>query len=559
MKGTRRLLFVVGCLVCLLVVATALPAADPRVPAPGGTDGPTAGQWESIDGAFDFTTDLDEEGEPQNDDENDGDDGGTVNPDIEITGALEPGNEVRIEIEDAGGIHPFNDNEESVAINGERRGETEEGTLDVTVPYAAEMNVSVVDDDRSRTFDVETNATIDPLEGAAPTNDLELSASVGSTALPNATVFLEDEPVAETDAKGNATVTLPDEAGPVELAVEREPVSGTHTVDVPEPEVGFTSPLLFPGFPAAVQVSADGTGVEGATVSVDGDTATTGDDGRTRLWLPIAEEATVTATAGEETATATVGNLYLRLGAMAVIVPGFVIGGIKTYARLVAIQERRGGTTPDGLFVAFADSLAGFSSVLAGLPGALASASIGLSGVFDAIRRIRLPRPTLSPSGGGWSLPSFGAAFSSFGKAFGSLSVFTSLGHIGRGSSGGDDDSRFGGQRDNDRHDGPNDGNEPPALAAEPLTPRGPRAEIRVAWHAFLDRLDLEDRETLTPGQASRLARVVGYPTDRVATLVAIVRDVEYGGREASSERAATAREIAAELIDHEPDEEGST
>lgn len=556
-SGTRQLLVVLGCVVCLLAVASALPAADPRLEPPGATGAgssngtSSAGEWDAIADEEPFSVE-----EPDVDDDTPVDSPSALEPDIEIRGELEPGNEVTIELGDTG---PFDDRD--VEVNGESIGRTDWGSVDTTVPYAEEMTVSVPEDNASRTVDVETNATIRTHDGAAPTTEFEVSAVVGSTTVPDATVFVDGEPVAETDEDGDATVTLPDEAGPTELRVEREPVTGERTVEVAEPHVEFVSPLLFPGSPAPVQVSADGTPIPNATVTLeDGGTATTEDDGRTRVWLPIADEATATATVGEETATATVGDLYLRLAAIVVFGPGFVIGAVVTYLRVAARTDgQRSGLS--GFVVGLGDVLSG---AVAALTGAIDGASrIGskVAGLLtlQGPRLPSMPRPRFSlPSptfGGGLQFPSpsIGPALSSFGHAVGSLSIGSLFGSsrnrdssLGRPSLsdllGGDDG-------DDDGDDADSDDAAPPSLADEPLGPRGPRAEIRAAWHAFLDRLEVTRRETLTPGQAARRALRSGFPATVVARLVAIVRDVEYGRREPSPERVIEAREAARALI----------
>ncbi|AEH36518.1 DUF4129 domain-containing protein [Halopiger xanaduensis] len=562
-SGTRQLLVVLGCVVCLLAVASALPAADPRLDPPGTTGdssngSPSAGEWEAITGDDPFADPAVE----RDDDDGPGSDDpvGAPEPTIEIDGALEPGNEVTISIDSASTF-----NEQTVEVNGDDVGETGWGSVDATVPYAEEMTVRVAETNASRTVDVETNATIRTHDGAVPAGDMEVSAVVGSTPVPDATVFVDGVSAAETDEDGRATVTLPDEAGPTDLRVEREPVTGERAVEVTEPQVEFVSPLLFPGSPAPVQVSADGTPIPNATVSLEsGGTATTGDDGRTRLWLPIADEATVTTSVGDETATATVGDLYLRLAAIVVLGPGFAIGAVVTYFRVAARTDRRGSGL-SGFVVGLGDVLSGVAAALSGAIDGAARAVSRLAGLFTvqgprlpSLSRLRLSLP--SPSfGGGLGFPSLstslGSALSSFGRAFGSLSIGSLFGssrnrgsRLGRPSLGdwlgGDDDDGDGDVDDADADDGG-----PPPLADEPLGPRGPRAEIRAAWHAFLDRLEVTRRETLTPGQVARRALQSGFPATLVARLVAIVRDVEYGRREPSPERVLEAREAARALI----------
>ncbi len=543
------MLFALGCVVCLLAVATALPAADPRLDPPGDPGGePTAGEWDSIDGTpeFDTTPPDDRAGATDTDDADDD----PISPDIEIDGPIEPGNEVRVEIDDIG---PFN--ERTVEVNGQPAGKTDWRRIDLVVPYAEEMTVSVPEDNVSRTVDVETDATIETHDGAVPDREFELSAAVGSTPVTNATVSLDGHPVATTDEDGRATVTLPETAGPAHLRVERGPVEGNHTVDVAEPTVRFVSPLLFPGSPAPVQVSADGDAVPDATVSLaDGGTSTTGADGRARVWLPIEDEATVTAEVGAETATATVGNLYRRLAALVVLVPGFLVGGSMTYLRFVATRERRRGAALVGTFVVLADVLAGLSDAFA----ALADLLRGIDRPSISLPAFTVPRPGFE-----WQFPSVGPALASFGSALGTVpSLGSLLSSPGRGGGSPLPESPlrkvFG--SDDAESDAPTDSAAAgPALADEPLAPRGPRAEIRAAWHAVLDRLDVVDRETATPGAVARRALADGFPAEPVSRLVTVVREVEYGGRDPSPDRVARARAAATELLDHDPDEGGST
>ncbi|MDF9745697.1 DUF4129 domain-containing protein [Natrinema salsiterrestre] len=547
MTGTRRLLFVVGCLCCLLAVASALPAADPRIDGPGDRTGePVAGDWDAMEATpeFDANTSADRDDLPDGDSQPD---------EIEIDGAVEPGNEVTVDI---GGVYHFTN--VAIAVNGRNRTHVDElGRANVTVPYAEEMTVSVPDENRSRTVDVRTDATIEPQEDAAPNRGLEITATVGSTDVPDATVTLDGDPVAETDDNGTATVAMPEEAGPVDLRVERGPVTGDRTVDVAEPTVRFVTPVLFPGSPAEVQVSADGRPVSGATVSVEGGgRKSTDGDGRATMWLPISDAATVSTEVGAESATTSVGNLYLRLTAVVVLVPGFAIGVVVSYLRLAAASENRRERSAAGLFLAFADGFEQFAAALRALTVTLSEFSL------PSISAPTFSAPRLEFGGvGGFEFPSLGPALSSFGRAFGTLPSLGSLEWSSNTSTGSPLRDLFGTSDDDDASDestgSQDDG---PRLAARPLEPRGPRAEIRAAWHAFLDRLEVDDRETATPGEIARDALASGFPADRVDRLVAIVRDVEYGGREPSTDRVAAARAAVRELREHDPDdEEGAT
>nr|WP_206335467.1 DUF4129 domain-containing protein [Natronolimnobius sp. AArcel1] len=562
-------MFVVGCIVCLLVVASTMPAADPRIDPAGDDETSIAGEWDALD-----ATGINlSEGETDNETDASDDSDTTETDDIEVDGQIEPGNEVMISIDTDG---PFN--ERDIAVNNESIGTTDWGEITTTVPYAEEMTVTVPEDDTSQTFSVETDATISTVNGPAPNSTLDVSVDAGSTSVPNATVFVDGEAAGMTDEDGQTAVQLPETAGPTDIRAERATVSGERTIDVPEPDVSFASPFLFPGSPAPVSVTADGEPVEGATVSLaDGGSDTTGADGQARVWLPIDDTATVTATAGAESATATVDDLYLRLAALAILGSGFVIGLFVTYVRIIARRDRDGDTLPPNsgvpdLFVGLADLFGGASSAIKQSGSLVSSAADNLFGLGSRVRRLRLPslsvlrgrQPGQASRAGGFSfgLPSIGPALVSVGSIFG---AFPSLGSLFANSSRREDDgaesslrSLFGRQTDDsETADGAPVGPEQPALADEPLGPQDPRRDIRATWHVFLDRVGISNRETLTPGQAARYALSVGYPAEQVSRLVRIVRDVEYGSRTASGERVRTARTTTNDLLeyDHEDDE----
>ncbi len=555
MNRRRRLVVVLACVGCLLAVASALPAADPRLDAPGG-ESAAAGGWDAIVGeptlAEDIGDDRDADGNDGGSDTTDG-----ASTEITVVGALEPGNDVTIEMEDSSGISHFDP--PMIEVNGAAAGEpTPFGRLeDVTVPHAETMTVAVPDHDLSETFDVETDATVRLHDSAAPGSEADLSAAVGSTPLQDATVSVDGEVVGTTGSDGRATVTLPQETGEVEVAVERDPVEGSTVVDIAAPEVSFTSPLLVPGSLAPVRVTADEGGVPNATVAIvggdeaaaleamDGDDAatiegesvtTTDDDGSARLWLPLDDEATLVATAGGETTTATVGNLYLRLTAVIVIVPGFVIGGVVAYLRLARRYDHEPGNEFAALFV-------GIASLLDALA--------------DLVRVPSFPSvswPTIRvPTGFGRSI---GAAI---GSVLAGLASLPSIGSATRSTGG-----RVGSivrsgidalSRESDESDGGAETREAAGrtTAGEPLGPESPERTIREAWHAFCDHVGIQRRETRTPGEVARRAVETGYPSGTVEYLLSTLRDVEYGGQNPTSDRAARARDAVAGLVGDDP------
>ncbi len=236
-------------------------------------------------------------------------------------------------------------------------------------------------------------------------------------------------------------------------------------------------------------------------------------------------------------------------------------------------SNEHGGIGLEALFVGIASTFTGLSNAVGHTGTFASSAAQRLSELGARVWRLQLPslsmfrggRSRAGPSAGGFSfsLPSLGPALSSFGTAVGSLSSLGSLFTLSRGRGGaGQDESTLGslfGRDTTDETDADDDapaGSDRPTLADDPLGPQDPQREIRGAWHTFLDRVGLSNRETLTPGQAARHALSVGYPATQVSRLVAIVRDVEYGSRDPSPDRVRTVRDTTTDLLEQQPDED---
>jgi len=548
MTDTRRAVFALGTVVCLIVVASALPAADPRLDPPGSQgEDVVAGEWDSGDERSDIPTESTNQSTSTEQADSEADD----EEQIDILDSPVPGTQMTVKTESSGSTRTDN-----VTVDGEVVGETSRhGKVEVEVPFEESMTISVEGKDVNRTVDIETDATIHKRSAAAPARNLSITAAVATEPLVGTPVRVDDEVVTWTDDDGDAAVPLPNSPGPVEISVVRRAVRAERTVSVTEPTVDFATPVLFPGFPAPVVVSADGEPIENATVQIGGSVAGTTDrSGRTTVWLPIEDSATVTATVGAASATATVGNLYFRLAAVVVVVPGLIIGGVLTYLKLVALRKRRRAKGFVKVFV-------GFGTVLAGLSGS-AGRLWGLLGNWRPSVPV-ISRPSLSGFGEGWQFPAVGATFTaaSLGGITATLSSFGSLRRVVSGSPDRTGTERSPSSRivewlsDDETNTVDDDADEATAGTDEPPPSLTPREEIRAAWHSFLDRLDIRRRETVTPGTVARRAIRAGFPVDSVRRLLGIVRAVEYGGREPSPERVTSARALAEELIAFETEQ----
>ena len=123
----------------------------------------------------------------------------------------------------------------------------------------------------SAVVELVTTAAVTAAGSAVPGGDLRVTALYDGAALGNATVRLDGERVARTDAAGMATVAVPtDASGTVTVRVERGVVAGAATKDVvTNATLSFEDPLS-PGEDVVAAVRAAEESVAGATVRVDG-------------------------------------------------------------------------------------------------------------------------------------------------------------------------------------------------------------------------------------------------------------------------------------------------
>ncbi|MEF8812303.1 MAG: transglutaminaseTgpA domain-containing protein [Halovenus sp.] len=462
-------------------------------------------------------------------DENDGS-GGEESLVIELNRTAAPGAAVEVTVT-RGGEPVING---GVLFNGQPVGVTDEdGTVAGTVPFAEELRISVddgatatldyqfwtnsveewnsdengsgtddaeklrsaVDDEPDATVPVETGATVTLSGEPESGGDVTVSASVEGVPVPNATVAVGGEAVGETDADGRATVTLPDRTGTVAIAVEREPVSGETTVEIPDIELAVEAdwPVALPGTTATVEVTTDdGEAVAGASIRVGGETvATTGPDGTATVRLPLADEGVVTATAHGLTRQGTVGGLYRNAAFLLVFLVGVVGAGVSGLVRR--------GDTP-------ADVARGLRSVVH------AFVTATRRGLVLAVTQGR----PLVGRGVGLILAAVGAVVAlsrgqrTPGELWLALRVWLR-----------ESDPR--GRAPVDAGNGSRDTTEP-------------QLSIREAWQRFLATVSVSRTGTRTPGELARHAvEEDGLPDEPVRTLRDAFREVEYGDRAASS------------------------
>ena len=548
MNPQKRLALVLAFVVCILLVVSLFPAADPRVEVPGAG----SGDWESLtetpesetvpqehETGFDRTDagDSDRDGSETDTEDADREDS-EMDIEPQLHGEAIPGRTATVGV-DPETLEASGQVQATLLVNGERVGVVAGNeTTRFEVPVDAdELNVSVEETGESVTLAVDTDVAITAYGAPIPDEMVELEATVGEQAFSNAAVLVDGEEVTTTNHAGNASVHLPETAGETEIRVEDGGASGTHTVDVGEPSVEFNSLLMFPGTPTTVSVSVGDAPVENATVTLGGGSETTTDSGgSTWVTLPVADEVTVTAEVGAEQTSTTVSNLYLRTTLVVLGIPGLIIGGVWTYLRYAPDRWRRRHDL-SGVFLSFAGLLA------------------NVAALWSSVRRIRPRWPSglrlnlsrLSFGSGGLgglslSLPSFAALFSSVSSP--KLPVSGWRRATGGQTSGDTDDS------ESDAMEGADTGEDPEELPED-------RDQLRAVWHTFLDHLGVGRRETLTPGEASRRAIAAGYPARSVRRLLDVFRDVEYGGTPPTLDEVSVARSNVETLVAHDP-EDGS-
>lgn len=571
MSTDRRLLLVAGCVVCILLVVAAFPAADPRLETPGSGEG-TSGDWESLTETPERTNDPSgETGTPTPSETSTPSemptpsDASAAELAPVVEGSTIPGTEARVSVP-SDALEGSEYTRVTILVNGEKTGEaTMARWASFTVPAAESFTVTVEESGETVTVPTYTDIRITADGEQIPGRELQVEASIGGSPVANGTVTVDGQQVASTDSDGKAAVELPGTAGPADISVEKGVLSGTYTAEVAEPSVAFSTPLLFPGAPAHVTVTADGRPVEDATVRLDdGSTATTGSNGGTWIRLPVADEVTVTGEVAAAETSTTVSDLILRTTLIVLIIPGLVIGAVWTYGRLASRRPMNSSFVVGTLLVAA--TIGHLTTALVILVYRIPSViSTGVTAVGN------LPTTLMSlPSEG--LLPSRPWNFD-LPRLRGSLSV-PSLPSLGVPSIGGLLDSVTSPSAstrrslsdsvrsifsDDDTEDAVDT---PESAVAEDATDsvaeRPPRQQLRETWHRFLDTVGVRERETRTPGEASRHALAAGYPRRSVRRLLGLFRTVEYSDTEPSEDDVAAAREALETVADHEPEEDST-
>jgi len=501
------------------------------------TDG--AGQESGSDGSE--GTETGEDGSGDGDGAGDSGDGQTVAQSgeygIELNRTATPGVAVAATVSRDGAPVEGAD----VYFNGEPVGTTgPDGTVSGTVPYEDELTITVdapgdeeslaapsiprasdrsfavagpqAQQSTNASYELNTTASVSITGEQVTGGEVTVTATVDGVPVRDGDVLLDGEQVATTDRQGRAAVTLTTDPGNVSVAVERDAVSGNATVVLERLTVATTPtlPLALPVAGQTVNATMGGEPVTNATVTVGGEpTARTGATGRATVGLPLASSTTITVSKYGQTATTTVGGLFVNAAGVAAAF-GALVGG-------TVVGARRRNVTPETLW----------EWVLAARELAVGTL-VGVAVVFDALLSRFRTRLELTVT----ALRDLFAGRRSPGALLNALRDWVDA-HLSAAENAASDAVAAVSATEATDDDGP------PAA----------RVTIREAWTRFLTHVSLRRYWTRTPGEiATHAIERDGLPPAAVRTVRDAFRAVEYGKRDPQEHVAAV--EDAIETIE---------
>ena len=247
-----------------------------------------------------------------------GDPVGTTGPDGTVAGTVPYEDELTITVDAAG---------------------DEESLVAPSVPRASDRSFAIAgpqaQGSTNASYELNTSASVSITGEQVTGGEVTVTATVDGVPVRDGDVLLDGEQVARTDGQGRAAVTLPTEPGNVSVAVERDAVSGNTTVVLERLSVATspTLPLALPATGQTVNATMSGDPVTNATVAVGGEQVTrTGATGQATVGLPLASSATIAVSKYGQTATTTVGGLYVNAAGVALAL-SVLLGGTVAGAR----------------------------------------------------------------------------------------------------------------------------------------------------------------------------------------------------------------------------------
>lgn len=272
---------------------------------------------EVIDGIDGIDPETLEDGEFPDGDEDDEREPDGEDPDteydIEVVGDVLPDERVAVIVTRHGEPVP----DAAVVFNGEKVGITDgDGTVEATVPWVSELNVTVTPPDevegaavtsrstdtlaapsgwaylqavnRTVPVDGELNLSVDePLMAGSM---IEVGVTHANRSVFDATVSVDGEPVGTTDPHGNVTISLPDDGETVLIGAERGEFETVEEFDLLHLDVEIADPPIA-GLDTTVVTTANDEPFGDVEITVDDqEIGTTDGDGNLPLTLPHQDE-----------------------------------------------------------------------------------------------------------------------------------------------------------------------------------------------------------------------------------------------------------------------------
>ncbi|MFT4957830.1 MAG: transglutaminase-like putative cysteine protease, partial [Halobacteriales archaeon] len=429
-----------------------------------------------------------------------------------------------------------------VRIDGAAVGRTDEtGSLGVTLPYQKNLTVSVTRGAIGKAVDVSVSGelSLTASSDVLPTKEARIGATLGGHPVENATVAVDRNRTARTNATGIASVVVPYEKN-MTVTVRRGEFTENTTLRVEESMSVVLSGQELPTRPITLNATIGGVPVDNGTVYINGERGLlTGSNGETTVSLPIANTVTIRVERGEFSTKTTLEWLLLPVLLPMLVLTVIVGSGIAARRRgvRVTLAPRRWGR-------------AIVHRVLSALVVLSEIASNQLDrGKYLLAKLQRLLRRLYAEIR---QAPTLRARLTVFAAVFKSLrSRLQSLLAVIRAVDPALIVTALSGRRTTEKT--PVVSNQTSGSAVVDGEPAdddaGAAFDVVAAWMDLESRTGIRDRRTKTPGEIGRKAAAKGWQRKPVETLLRAYRRVTYADRSLEPEHRQRARQAFDEIL----------
>jgi hypothetical protein len=459
-----------------------------------------------------------------------------------------------------------------------------EGTADSTMAQQADP----ARETENSTYDVYDYIRLQRTGEAYPGNEITLNATIQGNPVPDATVTVNGDAVGTTDDHGQYTLTVPQDARELTVAVERGELRETDVIDVTRPTIDVSTPATFPtpGDNATVTLSFATRPMTGVPVQIgQSRLGTTDEDGTLQVYLPAAVHKSIRAETAKGSAAQPLAFVYAPTAFTGGFLT-FVLGAVTLLAYSVGLRRRAvsaGASVYSGLrSVRRGDLSTGARRWLARLGSAVSLALSGLvgyqlagelGGVYGLAAGVALATfvfVTVRPAALSGTVMDLASAIETstgrlrrfLARLLAALNPLPGSLHRGIGAAWTRVRRAVGSPRTIPRRlwvalllagallrslparlRPSRDGGEeaPPAEPGDPSSSDGPAdpelLTVREYWRLFARRVAPRRWPTRTPAELARAAVEAGYSREPVTALTAAFREIEYGEAARSPDR----------------------